>query len=300
MILPDPFLKNKIKSSKEVEQILSKKIQSSNPLFENKKVQASGVLWTEESFRLEKFTPFTAANKEIKEKILFDLSMMRFKEAYSIEKAGMSFTAKMSLLAESQNEQKLYSIFSKEEATHFHYIQAVLSEYNKEAEVESSKDPFIKLLNEIIISGQRRPLLFIIQVILEGWGIDHYSFMERTCLDQGIKKQLRSIIQDEAAHHACGVSLFDENDLSEAERSYIIEMMSEFLKMLSSGPLGMLNILEENLGEFERSAFFHACDAEEESRRKSDFIKSLMLKSKAVSIFRELESYKLFSLSVAT
>jgi tRNA isopentenyl-2-thiomethyl-A-37 hydroxylase MiaE len=283
-VLKDSLSKLKVESTKEVEQILAKKISSNSLDIEFSE------LWDASSFHLNRLSSFQKSDKPTQNKILEKLSIGRFLEAYNIEKAGMSFAAKMSLLAESINEQKLYSLFCAEEATHFHYIQKVLESTN----VNYQADPFIKLLNEVVMTGERRPLIFIIQVVLEGWGIDHYSLMERSCLNPEIKKHLRLILQDEASHHGSGLSLFNDGDFSEAEFSYTADMMAEFLQMVNCGPVGVLSCLETYLPKSQLASANTELRSFEETQRKLDYIKSLMIKAKSHKLIEKLEKQNLF------
>jgi hypothetical protein len=41
-------------------------------------------------------------------------------------------------------------------------------------------------------------------------------------------------LQDEAAYHGSGISLFDEQALTDSEFKYIIEMMSQFMQMVTA------------------------------------------------------------------
>ena len=283
-ILANSLSKSQVQSTKEVEQILTKKLNSDHQTID------FGKLWDPSSFELDKVRSFSKLDKKTQYSILEELSIGRFLEAYNIEKAGMSFTAKMSLLAESHNEQKLYSLFSAEEATHFHYIQNALSD----SQLDYKADQFIDLLNEVILTGERRPLIFIIQVVLEGWGIDHYSLMEKTCLNPKVRNHLRLILQDEAAHHGSGLSLYNESDFTDSELNYTTEMMSEFLKMVSCGPIGIMRVLEKNIATSQLSQIHDELNAHTETQRKLNYIKGLMVKAKSRKLIDILESKQLF------
>lgn len=282
--LKNALSKTQETSTKEIEQILSKKIENSSSLLD------FGQLWNSHSFGIDNLTGFQKASGAVQKEILKELALNRFLEAYNIEKAGMSFSAKMSLLAQSLNEQKLYSLFSAEEATHFHYIQGALNFSG----VDYSADPFINLLNEIIISGERRPLIFIIQVILEGWGIDHYSIMEKSCLNPEVKEHLKLILQDEASHHGSGLSLFHEGDLTEQEFNYTLDMMVSFLEMVNCGPVGTVNCLQKFIPELNIENSLQEMGAHVETKRKLEFIRNLMIKAKSKKLLAKLDSKKLF------
>lgn len=270
--------KSEVSSTKEVSAILKKKNGHSNL-----GVIDFSTIWNWEDFNLKETTKI---NENTKALIKEDLAKKRFLEAYYIEKAGMTFAAKMSILSESVDEQRLFSHFAAEEATHFDYIDQLLENVDK----NNGKDSFISFLNEVIASGQRRPLIFIIQVVLEGWGIDHYGIMERSCKHSEIKQHLKNILKDEAAHHGSGVSLFNEKDLTDSEIAYTVEMMSEFIKMVRVGPISQHETLAKFAPQINHEEFHELSNAVIETQRKLDYLKALMLKSGAKAVPEKLDS----------
>ncbi len=286
--LENSLSKTHVPSNREVEQILTRKLSHIAP-----EPNFAG-LWDLNDHRLGHVSQVLSASQDTRQAILTDLAQGRFREAYGIEKAGMSFAAKMSLLAQSLNEQKLYSLFASEEAAHFHFIQAVLGD-----PPDLSKDPFIQFLNELIISAERRPLLFIIQVVLEGWGLDHYAGMLKSCKQASFKGPLQQILSDEAAHHGSGLSLFQEDELSQSELKYTLEMISAFLDMVRIGPVGLMQTLDSHLGGLttaQKQAVLTEMDAVEDTTRKLNLLKGLMQKAQAKRILAELEAKSAFAL----
>jgi hypothetical protein len=286
--LEQALTKTQNSSSRGVEQILNRKLEK------NEIVSDFSGFWNLSAHRLANVQQVIQASSETQHQILHDLARDRFLEAYGIEKAGMSFAAKMSLLSESLNEQKLYSLFAAEEALHFNFIQSVLGE-----QTPHSGDPFIQFLHAVIISAERRPLLFIIQVVLEGWGLDHYAGMLKTCQNEPLKAPLQRILLDEAGHHGCGLSLFDESQLSEAELAYTLEMMGNFLDMVRIGPVGLLQNLDHNLGGLtttQKQTILTEMGAIEDTQRKLTLLKALMQKAQAHRILAALEARESFAL----
>ena len=281
--------KSKTQSTGEVESILNQKFFGELGQLERKDLKN---LWSSDVYGLDRLKEFQNIENEKQDKILENMAISKLMEAYFIEKAGMSFAAKMSLCSESLNEQKLFSLFAAEEATHFHFLQTVLE--GKGIDLTGDReDPFIKLLNEVIATGERRPLIFIIQVVLEGWGIDHYAGLERRCQHGQLKHQLKSILKDEAAHHGSGLSLFQVNDLTKSEYNYINEMMVDFLRMVNCGPVGLIKTCEENGLQFDLK-YHDEIQSRHETKRKLNLLKSLMNRAKAYPIVENLEKLKLF------
>lgn len=287
-LLAHALAKTQLHSVRGVEQILSKKLTAILQPPDLSQV------WELGDFGLSQVSLLADSSLAMQSLLRAQLARDRFVEAWHIEKAGMSFAAKMSLLSESLNEQKLYSLFAAEEARHFHYLQSILG---PEAQPGG---PFIDLLNEILRSAERRPLLFIIQVVLEGWGIEHYALMMKTCQNPQIKQALGLVLADEAAHHGAGLALFKEADLSASEFDYILEMMHSFLTMIRVGPVSVIAALEAQLGDSlnrqQRQQVLQQMQAHSECERKLHLLRQLMLKAEARRLLDRLDQTNSFTL----
>ena len=99
----------------------------------------------------------------------------------------------------------------------------------------------------MIEHAPKKSLVFMIQVLLEGWGMTHYTEMTDQCLDEELTLNLKSILADESSHHGSGLILFDERDLNREEREYILTSLKSFLQMVQVGPAGtMSRVLEQS------------------------------------------------------
>ncbi len=286
-IIKQSLEKDRAISDAGVERILDKKLESRTPLAD------CSELWSLADLGLSQVSSVNEASEASQLRLRHVLGQGRLREAWSIEKAGMSFAAKMSLLSESLNEQKLYSLFAADEARHFHCIDESLGEQRPD-----HNDPFINLLNEIIITAGRRPLIFIIQVVLEGWGIDHYASMSKTCREPGMQRLLHAILSDEAAHHGSGLALFKEAELTQIEQDYIFEMMTAFLGMVRIGPVGVLGTLEAEFGGWapgQRARVLAEMDAEADTVRKLNLLESFLVKARAPKLLERLKQVDAFS-----
>lgn len=289
-IVNQALTRERYQSAAGVERILDKKLDSTPASAD------FAAIWDLPAYGLERVKGLIEADSEAQSRVRHALARGRLLEAWAIEKAGMSYAAKMSLLAESINEQKLYSLFGAEEARHFHLIDQTLGGQIP-AELTAS-DPFIALLNEIIATAARRPLIFVIQVVLEGWGIEHYAAMGKACRDDALKAVLREILSDEAAHHGSGLALFNEADLSRAERDYILEVMQVFLGMVRIGPVGVLGALETELGPWapgQRARVLTEMDAEADTARKLALLEGFLVKAGAHGLRERLCDTKAFT-----
>lgn len=230
--------------------------------------------WNEQFFALPQCRLFRDANKEQQRAILNDCNQQILEEAYSIEKAGMAYTAKMSLLAESLEERMVYSLFAGDEATHFQGIKMFLKKPVVEVE-----QPFLSFLSQLIDRGEKPTLLFTIQVILEGWGLTHYRKLADNCQNDALQSMLKMILRDEASHHGSGLILADDQAWTAATRAEVTETLTHFLNMVRCGPLGVLGAFERVLGDLSRpqkTELLGELKSEEQSAERLELLKGLM------------------------
>lgn len=250
-------------------------------------------LWGADSFDLQSVDVFREASLSEKKIILEDCARTRLEEAYHIEKSGMAFTSKMTLLADTLDERKLYCQFSADEANHLEAITTFLPNVSDNYKT----NPFIQLLGDIISTGSRRPLIFIIQVLLEGWGIDHYQGMFNTCHSIALGEVLSKIIKDEAGHHGSGLMLFNENELTKTEFNYITDTLKNFFQMVQVGSVGTLDSIEKAKGHLSKNqkiGLLHQLESKESAQRKLKVLKKLMHKAESNKIIEELEKSNCF------
>ena len=251
-------------------------------------------LWGADSFDLQTVDLFKEASLSEKKMILEDCARTRLEEAYHIEKSGMAFTSKMTLLADTLDERKLYCQFSADEANHLEAITAFLPNISDNYKT----NPFIQVLGDIISTGSRRPLIFIIQVLLEGWGIDHYQGMFNTCHSIALGEVLSKIIKDEAGHHGSGLMLFNEKEMTATEHKYVVDTLRIFFQMVQVGSVGTLSSIEKARGHLSRSqqiGVLHQIESQENANRKLKVLKKLMHKAESNRIIEKLEKYNCFT-----
>ncbi|HSE99147.1 MAG TPA: ferritin-like domain-containing protein [Blastocatellia bacterium] len=246
--------------------------------------------WPASHFGLDRVTLFREAGECEQEAVLLACSRAVLAESYYIEKCGMYFASKMSLLAESAQEQMLYSHFAADEATHFYWI----SNYVSRSDVESYlPNPFIAFLAELLEKEGKPVLTYIVQVVLEGWGISHYHSMARDCNDAGLREAFENIIRDEARHHGSGLVLFGEQRLSSGYIETIIDILERFFRMVQVGPQMIASQIARARGPLSREQkvrVFEELCSETVTAGKIENLKSL-IRSAAHSdaILKELE-----------
>jgi hypothetical protein len=200
--------------------------------------------WVAEFFGLQRVAMFRDATRVQKWEILDRCGRGLLEEAYFIEKSGVGFAAEMVLLAESIEERMLYATFAADEARHFDAVRPFLV-----GDLPDPKaNPFLSLLTDTIECGDRTALQFVIQVVLEGWGLAHYRALRDACTHPVLHERLDAILHDEAAHHGSGRVLFAESRPGEATLARIEESLAAMLQMVRVGPMGVLSALDAALG----------------------------------------------------
>lgn len=298
-VIDDALQKTQLASTPEVEAILKRRLKPVSTSESDTTPDPAAdtfdfaELWDLEALEVSKVGLLQTADTDTQQQVKRDLAQARFFEAYAIEKAGMSFAAKMSLLATTLNEQKLYSLFAAEEARHFHFIDRSLGHPE-----EIPGNPFIDLLNNLIIEGERSCLLLLVQVVLEGWGIEHYAKMANTCQHPATRAALNGILADEAAHHGSGVALFEAQSLNDAELDYLETQLRQFLQLVAVGPVGCLQVLETHLGPFsavQKQQVLEDINARKETQHKLNLLKKLLEKAQAHRLVERLSQQGAFS-----
>ena len=192
-------------------------------------------------------------------------------ESCHIEKLGLAFTAKMSLLSRSEDERQLYALFAADEARHLSEI----ARYLPDGPSAASDNPFLLLLGEIIEKGDKPGLTRLIQVVLEGWGLTHYGSLARACRDEGLRRTLRRILKDEALHHGSGVVLAAAEPLGRAERREVEEWLLRLARMVQAGPQAVVGALGP-LSRREREKAFSELSCESHSAERLALLRGLI------------------------
>lgn len=249
------------------------------------------IYWNADYFNLENATLFKNATISQQQNILKITSQGILEEAYFIEKAGIGYMAKMVLLSETTEERMLYSLFCADETSHLAKIMPFLERISVD-----TNDPFLKLLGDVVESEDKSVILFVLQVVLEGWGLSHYRSLAKECCYPDLSVVFQSFLEDESRHHATGLTLFQQQSLNLNSKRAILEILTSFLEMIRVGPQRVVNAVEMVLGDLSRSQkikLLEELDAETHSNTRLSILRSLI--SKQGSIFvSELEERGIF------
>lgn len=244
--------------------------------------------WSAEFFNLNQVKIFQEVSNLEQSAILEIVNRNLLEEAYYIENAGVGYMAKMALLAETIEERMLYGLFAADEATHLSQI----SNFLPKNELASNQDPFLTLLTEIVQSADKTVLLFVLQVVLEGWGLSHYRRLAKECLDRRLAEVFSSFLDAEARHHATGNLLFEEILIAKSSQTLIIEILAKFLMMVQIGPQNVLNAIAQVKGHLSRSQkiqILEELDTETHSGTRLQLLRSLMRGKSADAIVQTLD-----------
>jgi rubrerythrin len=247
--------------------------------------------WPAEHFGLNRVKAFQGATEAQKSEVLKLCSTALLEEAYYIEKGGMYYTAKMGLMAESTEERMIFNLFSAEETSHFQIISSCL-EVNELDHFRSN--PFLSMMSDICQNEGRTVLLYILQIVLEGWGIHHYHALAETCSDPYLKESFRMILKDEAKHHGSGLILFNENEASERDRATLKEILTHFFKMVQVGPQIIVGSLDRVIGltRQQRVKTFAELDCQAQTARKIQVLKDCIISANhSAEVIGHLESH---------
>ncbi|PSB03894.1 ferritin-like domain-containing protein [Merismopedia glauca] len=274
----------------KISRLLSSALGSEFDITQKRTEERGEFFWDAKYFNLDRVEVFQNATQEEKREILRLCSQGLLAETYLVEKAGVGYMAKMTLLAESTEERMIYALFSADEATHL----AQISQFAPQ--MESPSNPFSQFLANFLETKDKVALLFVIQVILEGWGLTHYRSLAKNCLDTNLTQIYTGFLQAEARHHGMGLTYFHSNSVGECQ-PFIAESVSIFLRLVQSGPVSIVNAIQQvkgNLSTLELGKVFESLDTENHSRQRLNLLRNLMCQAGAVKIVDELENNQYF------
>ncbi|MEM7770934.1 MAG: ferritin-like domain-containing protein [Cyanobacteria bacterium P01_A01_bin.37] len=243
--------------------------------------------WDASHFGLDRVTLFTNATPEEQRNILALTSLDVLQESYCIEKAGMGYMSRMVLLSESVQERMIYTLFAADETSHFVQLHPYLP-----VEPTVTDNSFLNLLSEVVEGDDKTVLLFVIQVVLEGWGLSHYRSLAKTCTYEALSHTLQGFLQDESRHHGTGVTLFNQASMSPASHIAIVDILEQFLRMVQVGPQGIIEAIARVKGHLSRTQkiqILTELDTEQHSGTRLQVLRSLMRGDGAGAIVQDLE-----------
>lgn len=244
--------------------------------------------WGADRYGLNRSQKFLKLDKEQQESVLGRLSDLNLSLSYFIERSGHNYGAKMILLSETQEEKSLYALFASEEAIHQREFEHFLSFQPKK---ETHWHPMLDPLGNVIQEGEKDSLLFVIQVLLEGFGMSFYGGLNEGCLFAPLKKAYDRILFDEARHHGTGLILSKEATLSQLAKDQIFEYSREFIQSLQSAGW-IKEAMENHCGHFskkEEATFWEELGYEKMLADRRLKLKTMIQKVDSIGLVSKLE-----------
>lgn len=251
-------------------------------------------LWSAEWWGLHDSRLYRGLNPEIQRKVLDACNRTILNEAYFIEKSGLAYSAKMVLLAESTDIAQLYAFIGADEARHLAWLEP----YVAEADKTRPYGEFLAFLSKTIEEAPPRLLVYLVQIILEGWGLDHYKRLADGCEQIGLTEVFLNILKDEALHHKSGSLLFKPAALHSHDRELIREALQTYADMVRVGRWAVVMAVEHILGPLSMSEvkdLLIALKHPEDSLRKIKLLKSLMRQPGMETLVDEVEATGVFA-----
>lgn len=257
--------------------------------FPRQEADVGTLYWNAQHFNLHKAQLFQQATPEEQTAILQIASLSLLEEAYFIEQASVNYMAKMVMLSETVEERMLYALFSADETYHLAQIMRFLPQHQP----THTDDSFLRFLADLVESQDKTVLLFILQVVLEGWSLSHYRTLASDCRSPELALILSSFLQDESRHHATGITLFKQNPLSDSTRKTIVEALAYFLEMVQAGPQSIVAAIDRVLGplsRYQKIQLLEELEIEAHSGTRLALLRYLIGKETAHTILDALEA----------
>ena len=228
-----------------------------------------------------------------KKNILKKLTRLNLALSAQIEESGHDYGAKMILLADTLTEKSLFALFAAEEAIHLKEFENFIKfQIDRKIHWHPMLDP----LNEAIKEGTWNTSLFIIQVLLEGFGIAHYNGLKNDCLHNPLVSVYERILKDEARHHGAGVILVNEKNFSREDQEQVFEFTRSFIGLLPTANW-VQTALEEQRGGLslsETNAFYEDIGHHETVNIREKKLKEMIEKVNCPNLIKQLEADKVF------
>ncbi|NJR17241.1 MAG: ferritin-like domain-containing protein [Calothrix sp. CSU_2_0] len=252
------------------------------------------VYWGANFFGLDKVTVFLNATITEQATILQLCSRKLLEEAYAIEKVGLQYMAKMVLLSESTQEQMLYALYSADEVTHIAQISRFLpkSQINNE-QIKPSEHPLFQFLINIADAQDKAVILFVLQVVLEGWSLSHYRSLAIECREPNLSLTLQGFLLDKSRHHGTGVMLFHQMSLTQSSQELIVKTLTKFLRLIQLRHQLTIDAIAQVKGYLSRSQkirILEELDIESHNYTCLKFLRSLMRNPNSGAILQQLET----------
>lgn len=297
LTIDSTFFSKEIESAHPLNQLLDKGL--SEYTVSQKDPHAPEILWNKERYQLEKSSLFSKLAPEIQNNVLKRITELNLSLSCFIEKSGHNYGAKMILLADTIQEKSLYCTFAAEEAIH---LKEFSNFVNFKIDPQIHWHPMLNPLARVIHEGEKNTCLYIIQVLLEGFGMGHYNSLKNDCNYNPLTQVFNRILKDEARHHGAGLILAKESHLTKREREEIFEHTREFVKALQSADwiIKTIEDFSSPLSIKEIQKYREEVNYQETIEKRLMGLKGMLLKADRENLVEDLEKEGVFAFNPAS
>lgn len=250
--------------------------------------------WPAVYYGLDKSQLFQQLDDVAQFQILKTCAQDLLNESYFIEKMGLEYCAKLTLLSPCSQSKQIFSLIGADEATHLQWITPFVPESMR----HTPTSPLLSLIRDVVTLNNENLLYYLVQIILEGWGLEHYKQLSQYCLNPTIQKIFADILQDEALHHQSGKTLFDSKKLSKQDKFIVQDHLKAYCDLIRIGPQSVVNAVSLELGglnEKQRAILFDELQTEQQSKAKLNYIFSLMMQPGLEALLQNIHDLGYFS-----
>jgi hypothetical protein len=231
-------------------------------------------LWDAAYFGLDRIARFQSTDVHSQQGVLDACARALLAESWRIERCGIEYCARMTLAAEGDDERAMFALIGADEALHASWLAPWIEK------AVPDPDPFSGYVAGLAEAGNPQPLAYLLQVVLEGFGIGHYGTLSAHCRDAGLAATFANMQQDEALHHAGGLAAFRPDRLTASDRRFLEDATYAFLQMIRCGPQSVVAALDRSIGlsnPGDTIDVFSALDAQAVSAQTLARLRRLML-----------------------
>ncbi len=292
---PKEILEPKRKAKGSLSTLLDKRLDELT--VSKKGMSVPKVLWGAERYGLQNTKAFNALSESKKLAYLERMTELNLALSAFIETSGHNYGAKMILLSETLEEKSTYALFASDEAVHLREFQNFMNfDYN----LQSHFHPMLKPLAEVIRDGSKTSLVFVIQVLLEGFGMGHYNGLKETCLFDPLKATYDQILKDEARHHGTGIILAKEETPSKEDEEQIFEYTRDFINAMQSAHWlsQVFSDVGEELSKAQQSQLWSDLNFEKILQQRILKLKDMLSKVDSFNLIDRLEKSNVFKVQI--
>jgi hypothetical protein len=283
---------NHLANDHKLNNLIQKAIQ--DKLLPQKEDQIFPFYWDAKRFGFQNTNLFTNFSVSEQNNVLSFLSKMNINMSYFIEKCAYNYGAKMILLSETEEEKIYYSIFTYEEALHQKEFDKFIS--NKPTP-STAIHPLLNPLTRCIEQAEKDASVFVVQVLLEGYGMYIYKSLGETTISNDLQNVYKKIVQEEAGHHGSGLLIAEKDSIDETAQAEIIDYTWEFSEAIQN-PCMIRQALESVDGKMSNTQFKNILDSMSyaaNAQQRLDLLKNLLKRFDHWNIFQKLENKNAFT-----